>query len=103
MSLLNQYDQYYACEIVNVAHSAESILEDQMLASIFGGNISAEYVNDYLIPKTAIYKITAKIVTEKFQLKREALGILKLEADRKNLVERFWRWALGVLIRESGM
>ena len=74
-----------------------------MLASMFGGDISAKHVDDYLVPNTAVYKITARINEQNFNITRKALGILKLEADKKNIIERFWHWALGVIIRESGM
>ena len=101
-SLLNKF-QSINCKIENIAQSAESILEDEMLASMFGGDISAKHVDDYLVPNTAVYKITARINEQNFNITRKALGILKLEADKKNIIERFWHWALGVIIRESGM
>ena len=91
------------CKIISLDHSAEGILENQMLASEFGGNISTRNVNGNLVPNSAIYKITAQLSAKDFPIKQQALGILRLEADRKNIIERFWRWAISVVIRESGM
>ena len=78
-------------------------MQDQVFASKFGGNISTRNINSQMVPDKAIYKVTAKLLGKNVYINQEALGILRLEADSKNVIERFWRWGLGVIIRESGM
>ena len=102
-SLLNKLGKAFDCKIVNIAHSVEEILQDQVFASKFGGNISTRNINSQMVPDKAIYKVTAKLLGKNVYINQEALGILRLEADSKNVIERFWRWGLGVIIRESGM
>ena len=90
------------CNVSVVGKSAEISLEMPMLATSRGGNISASIVGTTLVPDQAIYKITAIINELDLPINRQTMGMLKLDADRKSLVERFWRWAVAVLIRESG-
>jgi len=100
---LGAFNAPYTCRIVNVGHSAERVLEDAILASKYGGNISTSVVGNELIPDQAIYKISAIVENHEIEVNREAIGMLKVDADRKSLIERFWRWSAAVLIRESGL
>jgi putative peptide zinc metalloprotease protein len=101
--ILGSYRDPYTCRIVNVGNSAERILEDAMLASKYGGNISASLVGNKLVPDNAIYKIDAIVEGKNVLIGRQAIGILKVDADKISLMERFWRWFAAVLIRESGL
>ena len=74
-----------------------------MLASKYGGNISASLVGNKLVPDNAIYKIDAIVEGKNVLIGRQAIGILKVDADKISLMERFWRWFAAVLIRESGL
>ena len=93
----------YNCKLVNVGRAAERVLEDAILASKNGGNISASIVGDKLVPDQAIYKIDAVVKGDDVLIDREAIGMIMIEADKKSLMERFWRWSAAVLIRESGL
>ena len=93
----------YNCKLVNVGQAAERVLEDAILASKYGGNISASIIGDKLVPDQAIYKIDAVVQGDQFLIDREAIGMLRIDADKKSLMERFWRWTAAVLIRESGL
>ena len=100
---LGEFNTPYICRIVNVGHSAERVLEDAILASKYGGNILTKFVGNELVPDQAIYKISAIVENHEIEVNREAIGMLKVDADRKSLIERFWRWSAAVLIRESGL
>ena len=86
-----------------MGQAAERVLEDAILASKYGGNISASIIGDKLVPDQAIYKIDAVVQGDEFLIDREAIGMLRIDADKKSLMERFWRWTAAVLIRESGL
>ena len=100
---LGAFNAPYTCRIVNVGHSAERVLEDAILASKYGGNISTSVVGNELVPDQAIYKISAIVENHEIEVNREAIGMLKVDAERKSLIEKFWRWSAAVLIRESGL
>ena len=101
--LLEKFNESYPCRLVDVGHSAERVLEDALLASEYGGNISVSEVEGILIPDQAIYKISAIVEEQDLQISRQKIGMLKLDADRKSILERFWRWSVAVVIRESGL
>ena len=100
---LGAFNAPYTCRIVNIGHSAERVLEDAILASKYGGNISTSVVGNELVPDQAIYKISAIVENHEIEVNREAIGMLKVDAERKSLIEKFWRWSAAVLIRESGL
>ena len=93
----------YACRVTDVGRSAEQVLEDEMLASAYNGDIPARFVENTLVPNHAIYKISAIIDKQYPEISRQTLGMLQVDADRKSVIERFWRWSVSVLVRESGM
>ena len=101
--LLKKYYQKHGCRLISISESAEQVLQHKMLGSPFGGNIPAKLVQGDLLPGQAIYKIIGHFDSEDIQLNHEALGTMKLEADKKSVIERFWHWFLAVLIRETGM
>ena len=102
-SLLRKYNKGYLCSLITVGQSAESFLKDKMLASLYGGSILVKANGEKLVPDQSIYKVVARFEGGDLNLKQQALGILKLEADEKSIIERFSHWSLSVIIRESGM
>ena len=101
--LVDNFNESYPCRVVDVGHSAERVLDDALLASEYGGNISVSEVEGALVPDQAIYKISAIVEEQDLQISRQKIGMLKLDADRKSILERFWRWSVAVVIRESGL
>ena len=93
----------FACRVLDVGRSAELVLEDEMLASAYNGDIPASFVENTLVPDHAIYKISAIVDKQYPQISRQTLGMMQIDADRKSVIERFWRWSVAVLVRESGM
>ena len=93
----------FACRVLDVGRSAEQVLKDEMLASAYNGDIPASFVENTLVPDHAIYKISAIVDKQLPQINRQTLGMLQVDADRKSVIERFWRWSVAVLVRESGM
>jgi hypothetical protein len=74
-----------------------------MLATLYGGNISANYTQENLIPSQAVYKLTADIKSVELKLRHKTKGKIEVDAVGRNIIDRFWHWFVAIIIREGGM
>ena len=93
----------YVCLLREIGSSSESRIEEKMLATLYGGNISANYIQEDLIPNQAVYKLTADIRNKKLKINYKTKGLIQINAERRNMIDRFWRWFVAIIIREGGM
>ena len=93
----------YRCTLRKIGSSSENRIEEKMLATLYGGNISANYTQENLIPSQAIYKLTADIKSVELKLLHKTKGIIEVDAVGRNIIDRFWHWFVAIIIREGGM
>jgi putative peptide zinc metalloprotease protein len=93
----------YLCKLVSIERSSAIYINEKMLVSLYGGNISANYVGKKLIPEQAHYKIRADIDKYDINIKQKLMGTVEIDAVHKSLFQKFRRWAIAVIVRETGM
>jgi hypothetical protein len=86
-----------------IGSSSERRIEEKTLAGLYGGNISANYIQEDLVPNQAVYKLTADIRSKKLKINYKTKGLIQINAERRNMIDRFWRWFVAIIIREGGM
>ena len=93
----------YRCALRKIGSSSENRIEEKMLATLYGGNISANYMQESLIPSQAVYKLTADIKNVELKLQHKTKGKIEVDAVGRNIIDRFWHWFVAIIIREGGM
>ena len=101
--LVHREFENYVCLLREIGSSSESRIDEKMLAGLYGGNISANYIQEDLVPNQAVYKLTADIRSKKLKINYKTKGLIQINAKRKNMIDRFWRWFVAIIIREGGM
>ena len=87
--------------IVEIDSANTKILNEPLLASVYGGDIAVSLVDGVFENHESLYKVILKPDGEIWELKKVSRGTLKLSAKRENILKRTWRHAVSVFIRES--
>lgn len=80
-------------------------LPEPALASIHGGDVAVRDIRsagDALIPESPVYRVLIRPDAGLPAPDRVVRGRVLLQGERESLIARTWRFAVGVLIRESG-
>lgn len=93
----------YECALERIAPTSELNLKEKILTSPYGGSISATQIGSVVLPNQALYKLSAFINLTNIKLNYKTIGLIEIDAERRNIIERFWRWFLAIIIRESGL
>ena len=93
----------YICSLREIGRSSENIIDEKMLATLYGGDVSVNYERDTLVPTRAVYKLVADIKSTDLKLDYKTKGIIQVDTVSRNLINRFWYWFVSVIIREGGM
>ena len=93
----------YICSLREIGRSSENIIDEKMLATLYGGDVSANYERDILVPNRSVYKLVADIKNTDLKLNYKTKGIIQVDTVSRNLINRFWYWFVSVIIREGGM
>jgi putative peptide zinc metalloprotease protein len=73
-----------------------------MLSSVHGGPIASRAeVDGRLVPASPVYRLRLSPVSP-VNFRRIELGQVSLDASSQSYLQRFWRTALGTIIRETG-
>ncbi len=88
--------------LTRIDYGALQALAWPELASEFGGPIPTRKVNQQLRPEGAWYQIEFQAVDESRAPHLQQTGRLKVQAQPESLLQRYWRHAASVWIRESG-
>nr|VFJ54679.1 MAG: putative peptide zinc metalloprotease protein [Candidatus Kentron sp. DK] len=91
------------CSVSLVEKTAARILSEPAFASTFEGGIPVREMGDTLVPERAHYRLRIRVAAGEPLPKTQARGQVSIAASRESFLARFWRFAVGVLIRESGM
>ena len=101
LPLLN--NQNYLCSLGKIGSSSEEMIEEKMLATLYGGSIVTNYVQGDLVPSQAVYKLVADVHDKELILPHKAKGFIEIETKKRNMIDRFWLWFVSIIIREGGM
>lgn len=89
--------------LISIDPTATRELREQSLASTHGGQIAVRQSSKgSLIPEKPIYRILLASEEALVAPSQIVRGVVKLDGEKVSLLNRFIRFALGVLIRESG-
>lgn len=86
-----------------MAYTPVTELDEPLLASLSGGPIPARLQQNSVVPEGAWFKIRLVAETHGERLPTRLRGVIHLEAEARSLLERWWRSALLVLVRELKM
>lgn len=90
-------------EVVSVAPSAEPLIRNLALASVFGGPIPARATeNGQALPENGIYETRFRLLSKNTSSGRELTGYVRIDARTESLARRVWRQVSSVINRESG-
>jgi len=101
--LVQQGFKRYVCKLLSIGPTSEVKIEEKVLVSTYGGSISVNQIEGELIPNQALYKLSAEIENQEIKINYKAKGLIEIDAERRNIIERFWHWFLALIIREGGM
>jgi len=93
----------YSCILGDVRETSETNIDEKMLSAFYGGNILTTNVQGDLIPSKAVYKLTAEIKSTELPVNHKTKGLIVVSAKKINMIDRFWRWFVSIIIREVGM
>jgi putative peptide zinc metalloprotease protein len=94
----------YAFTVKEVDYSANRFLTRVELVSPYGGALAAqEDEKGQLVPVDSIYRVTLAAAGEIPMPARATPGTVLIRVEAGSVLGRLWRFALGVLIRESGL
>ena len=90
-------------EIVEIEESSNQALSQPWLASLYGGDVAVKKSREgKLESHESVYRVRLKVTSKEFQHPPFMLrGSVKLDAERRSIIGRFFRGAMYVLIRES--
>nr|VFK41311.1 MAG: putative peptide zinc metalloprotease protein [Candidatus Kentron sp. SD]VFK47280.1 MAG: putative peptide zinc metalloprotease protein [Candidatus Kentron sp. SD] len=91
------------CLVSLVEKTAPGILTEPAFASTFGGEIKVRTIDGAMVPERAHYRVRIMIGEMNFPPPMQVRGQVSIQANRENFLAKFWRFAIAVLIRESGM
>ena len=91
------------CVVSLVEKTAPNILPEPAFASVFGGRIKVRVVDGQLIPERAHYRVRIVVPEIESPPHAQVRGQVSIQANRESFLAEFWRFAVAVLIRESGM
>lgn len=87
--------------ITHIDLTAPENLEDKELSSVYGGDIATrlDQKNGY-VPHEAIYKLSLQPLEKNLSLQQRQKGWVKIEAEKHSLIDRIYKKAAAVFIRE---
>lgn len=85
-----------------VADTSTRLLDRPELASDHGGPIAVRRTEKGMVAEQAIYRVRLSTVEATAPADRSLRGRIAIAAKRESIAGRFWRIAIGVLVRESG-
>ena len=91
--------------VVAIDDGSSRALPEPVLASIHGGDVAVRDVRgagDSLIPESPVYRVLIRPDAGLSAPDRVVRGRILLQGERESVIARTWRFAVGVLIRESG-
>nr|VFK17973.1 MAG: putative peptide zinc metalloprotease protein [Candidatus Kentron sp. LFY] len=91
------------CVVSLVEKTAPETLAEPAFASVFGGEIDVRVIDDTMVPERAHYRIRIGVNETTLPQNIQVRGRVSIEANRESFFAEFWRFAIAVLIRESGM
>ncbi|MBT8420946.1 MAG: hypothetical protein KJO08_08815, partial [Gammaproteobacteria bacterium] len=91
------------CSISLVEKTAARVLAEPAFASLFEGGIKVRVMDDTMVPERAHYRLRIAVEDGESVPGTQARGQVSIAASRESFFAGFWRFAVGVLIRESGM
>lgn len=90
--------------VVSIAPASSRTLPEPALASVHGGAVPVHEGRDKaLVPEAPVYRVLLRPVEPLAAPARVERGTVLLEGASESLATQFWRTAVGVLIRESGL
>nr|VFJ87451.1 MAG: putative peptide zinc metalloprotease protein [Candidatus Kentron sp. H]VFJ89058.1 MAG: putative peptide zinc metalloprotease protein [Candidatus Kentron sp. H]VFJ95751.1 MAG: putative peptide zinc metalloprotease protein [Candidatus Kentron sp. H] len=91
------------CSVSLVEKTAARTLAEPAFASSFGGEMKVRVMDETMVPERAHYRLRIAVASGASPPETQVLGQVSITASRESFFARFWRFAVGVLIRESGM
>ncbi len=96
--------------VSRVDQDASHVLQDGILASVYGGEILVREKSGRLVPEQAIYRVTLQLPTQETttqaELAKSATPVLRgkvvISGEGQSWLGQYWRTALSVLRREIG-
>nr|VFK31429.1 MAG: putative peptide zinc metalloprotease protein [Candidatus Kentron sp. MB]VFK75478.1 MAG: putative peptide zinc metalloprotease protein [Candidatus Kentron sp. MB] len=91
------------CVVSLVEKTSPKVLMEPAFGSVFGGEIKVRVIDNHLIPEHAHYRVRIMIEEMESPPNRQLLGRVSITVNKESFFAKFWRFAMAVLIRESGM
>ncbi len=87
----------------NIDQANTRVVDAPYNASVYDGRIAVQQTLDgALVPLDALYRVRLRLDSMPAHPQRVQRGRVRLEVDSSNLIERLWRMATAVIIRETG-
>lgn len=72
-------------------------------ASVFGGAIPVTLdEHGRMLPEVGVFRVWLEAIDPEEPPNRQVMGWVRLDAERRSLMGKLWRWVVGGLIREAG-
>lgn len=95
---------HLAVEVLRIDTAATRELPYPELASRHGGPIGViARMDKRLMPETAIYKVTCRVLAPEGSFSQSLTGMVSLHGEKRSVFATMLRNALGIVIRESGL
>nr|VFK51125.1 MAG: putative peptide zinc metalloprotease protein [Candidatus Kentron sp. TUN]VFK51314.1 MAG: putative peptide zinc metalloprotease protein [Candidatus Kentron sp. TUN]VFK55828.1 MAG: putative peptide zinc metalloprotease protein [Candidatus Kentron sp. TUN] len=92
------------CTVSLVEKTAPRFLAEPAFASVFGGEIGVRIIKGgNMAPERAYYRVRIIVEEMEWLPNMQVRGKVSIRANQESFFAKFWRFAIGVLIRESGM
>nr|VFK12690.1 MAG: putative peptide zinc metalloprotease protein [Candidatus Kentron sp. LPFa] len=91
------------CMVSLVEKTAPNTLAESAFASVFGGEIKVRIMDNGMVPERAHYRIRIRVQDMESPPLSQVRGRVSIAANPESFFAKFWRFAIAVLIRESGM
>ncbi|VEB40242.1 Uncharacterised protein [Chromobacterium violaceum] len=92
-----------ACRLGPIDRLNQAVLEQPLLASVYGGPIPVEQREHDLVPLRAIFRVRLENCDRQAAPLREMPGWARLSGQRYSLLSLGWRRLAAVLEREAGL
>ncbi|VFN00878.1 MAG: putative peptide zinc metalloprotease protein [Candidatus Kentron sp. G] len=91
------------CSVSLVEKTAARVLAEPAFASLFHGDMDVRVMDDEMVPERAHYRLRIAVEEGALLPNTQVRGQVSIAGSRESFFARFWRFAVAVLIRESGM
>lgn len=91
------------CKVGQVDRLNQTTLDQPLLASVYGGGIPVQIINERLVPINTIFRVRLDACETHLSPEREMAGKVVLQSEHHSFLQRAWQWLVVSLGREAGL